>query len=159
MNQSKKRKFSEDQPKSLSKKKNSGLSESNINKTKNDKLLGQNQLKISENEAAIESLLRKVRDRDIYLSGLKKKCHNFEEMLLSSDVVNLLDYQIFQNFFEEKKSLHSELSEIPKTKRKEKKDKQEQILKKQEVCLKHLTLVENFMKKRIDDFVHSVNCQ
>jgi len=149
----------DDKSKGVSKKKNTGLSESNINKKKNERLLGQNQLKILENEAAIESLLKKVRDRDIYLSGLKKKGYNFEEMLLSSDVVNLLDYQIFQNFFEEKKSLHCELSEIPKTKRKEKKDKQEQILKKQEVCLKHLTLVENCMKKRIDDFAQSVNSQ
>ena len=178
VNQSNKRKFSEDQPKSLSKKKNTGLSESNINKKKNDEVLDQNQLKISENGAAINSLLRKVRECDIYLSGLKKKGYNFEEMLLSSDVVNLLDYQIFQNFFEEKKSLHNELSEIPKTKRKDKKDKQEQILKKQEDRLlsddsilcdnskqacrffkNPLALVENFMKKRIDDFVHSVNCQ
>ena len=53
--------------------------------------------------------------------------------------------------FNQNWSLHSELSEIPKTKRKEKKDKQEQILKKQEVCLKHLTLVENFMKKKAEN--------
>ena len=127
MNKSKKRKSFED--KSKSKKTNTGLSESNTNKKKNDKVLNQNQLKISENEALIENLLRKVRDRDIYLSGLQKRSYNFDNVPLSSDVINLDDYQRFKIWFEEKENLESELSEIPKSKRKERKDRQEQILK------------------------------
>ena len=157
VNKSKKRKSLED--KSKSKKTNTGLSESNINKKKNDEVLDQNQQKISENEALIENLLRKVRDCDIYLSGLQRRSCNFDNVPLSSDVINLDDYQRFKIWFEEKENLESELSEIPKSKRKERKDRQEQILKKQEKCLKHLTLVANFMEKRIGDFFKTVNCQ
>ena len=158
MNKSKKRKSFEDKSKRVNKKKNTGLSESNINKKKNDKVLDQNQLKISENEALIENLLRKVRDRDIYLSGLKTRGYSFDN-ILSSDVVTLDDYQISKYHFEEMKNLVGELSEIPKNKRKERKDRQEQILNKQEKCQKHLTIVENIMKNKIDDFMHTVNCQ
>ena len=159
MNKSKKRKSFEDKSKRVNKKKNTGLSESNINKKKNDKVLDQNQLQISENEVLIENLLRKVRDRDIYLSGLQKRSYNFDNVPLSSDVINLDDYQRFKYCFEEKENLESELSEIPKTKRKERKDKQEQLLNKQEKCLKHLTLIEKFMEKSIEDFFKTVNCQ
>merc|ERR1712173_547510 len=106
----KKRKCSEDLLKSGCKKKNSGLSESNRNKKKNDELLDQNQLKILKKGEAIESLLNKVRDYDVYLTGLQKRCYIFDKTYLSPFVVNLSDYQRFKFFSVEKENLDGELS-------------------------------------------------